>query len=304
MELTVLGAAPAYSDRRASAASSYLLRAGGATAGGIGAGAGGSRGGAALLLDLGQGSFANLAATLEPSALTAVLVSHLHPDHFVDLIPLRHYLKWEFDPPRRVRVLGPAGLAGRIDALDGQPGFAAQALDVETLSEGVLRIGPFEVEVRRVTHTQESYAFRVVEVGGGLDAAAGGSGSAAGGSGSAGARPGRGIGAGLVAAGPGHGIGPGLVYSGDCARADDLAPLIRPGDTLLTEASFGAGPVAPGAQHLTSGDAARVAAAGGAVRLLLTHVLSGHSRPDALAAAQAAFSGPVWLVTEGDRFEV
>ena len=261
MELIVLGAAPAYTDRPGSAASSYLLRANGA----------------ALLLDLGQGSFANLAAALEPSALTAVLVSHLHPDHFVDLVPLRHYLKWEFDPPRRVRVLGPAGLGDRIDALDGHPGFVAEALDVEALSEGVRRIGPFEVEVRRVTHTEESYAFRIVEVGNGAGSAAGGA-------------PGR--------------SRPGLVYSGDCAHAEDLAPLIRPGDTLLTEASFGAGPVAPGAQHITSGDAARVAAGGGAARLMLTHILSGHSRPATLAAVQAVYAGPVQLVIEGDRFEV
>ena len=283
MELTVLGAAPAYTDRRGSAASSYLLRPGGAAGGGIDGGTGGS----ALLLDLGQGSFANLAATLEPSTLTAVLVSHLHPDHFVDLVPLRHYLKWEFDPPRRVRVLGPAGLADRIDALDGQPGFTAEALDVETLSEGVRRIGPFEVEVRRVTHTEESYAFRIVDA-----SAPGGAGSAAG------AAPDRG-----GSHGPGA-AGPGLVYSGDCAHAEDLAPLIRPGDTLLTEASFGAGPVAPGAQHITSGDAARVAAAGGTARLLLTHILSGHSRTETLAAAEAVYAGPVRLVTEGDRFEI
>ena len=46
------------------------------------------------------------------------------------------------------------------------------------------------------------------------------------------------------------GSGPGLVYSGDCGRAEDLEPLIRPGDTLLTEVSFGPGPVPPGAAHL------------------------------------------------------
>jgi ribonuclease BN (tRNA processing enzyme) len=85
---------------------------------------------------------------------------------------------------------------------------------------------------------------------------------------------------------------------------EDLVPLIHPGDTLLSEASFGAGPIAPGAQHITSGDAARAASTGGAARLLLTHILSGHSREDARAAAQAAFSGPIQLVTEGDRFSI
>jgi ribonuclease BN (tRNA processing enzyme) len=263
VELIVLGAAPAYTDRRGSASSSYLLVAGEAGDG------------AALLLDIGQGSYANLAATIEPSELSAIFVSHLHPDHFVDLVPLRHYLKWEFDPPRRVRVLGPACLADRVDALNGEAGFAAEALDIEALTAGSQRIGPFEVEVRRVTHTEESYAFRVAMAAGGSAAA---DGSAA--------------------------AGAGLVYSGDLSRMEDLLPLIHPGDTLLSEASFGAGPVAPGAQHITSGDAARAASTGGAARLLLTHILSGHSREETLAAAQAAYAGPVHLVTEGDRFEV
>ncbi|HEX7543382.1 MAG TPA: MBL fold metallo-hydrolase [Candidatus Limnocylindrales bacterium] len=273
MELIVLGAAPAYTDRRGSAASSYLLRAGGAN----------------LLLDLGQGSFSNLAATLDPSTLAAVLVSHLHPDHFIDLVPLRHYLKWEFNPPRRVRVAAPATLADRLDTINGEAGFAAEALDIERLAEGVHRFGPFEVEVRRVTHTNESYAFRVAVAGGSAGAGPDGAGSAAAGTGSAAA---------------GAGSAAGLVYSGDCARVDDLVPLIRPGDTVLSEATFGAGPVASGAQHITSGDVARVAAQCGAARLLLTHILSTHSRNGTLASARAAFAGPIQLVTEGDRFEV
>lgn len=261
MELIVLGAAPAYTDRRGSAASSYLIRAGDAC----------------LLLDLGQGAFSNLAATVEPSVLAAVLVSHLHPDHFIDLVPLRHYLKWEFNPPRRLRVAAPAGLGSRLDAINGEAGFAADSLDIERLAEGVHRIGPFEVEVRRVAHTDESYAFRV--------AVAAGSGDAEG-------------------AATARGAAAGLVYSGDCARVDDLAPLIRPGDTLLSEATFGAGPVAPGAQHITSGDVARVATQCGAARLLLTHVLSTHSRNGTLSSARAVFAGPIQLVTEGDHFQV
>src|SRR3712207_8500480 len=49
------------------------------------------------------------------------------------------------------------------------------------------------------------------------------------------------------------GDGPGLVYSGDCARADDLLPLIHEGDTLLCEAAFGAGAsAAPRSEEHTS----------------------------------------------------
>ena len=253
MELTVIGAGPAYTDRRGAAAASYLVLAGDA----------------AILLDLGQGAFPNLASTIEPSGLAAVVVSHLHPDHFIDLVPLRHYLRYEFDPPRRVRVLGPAGLGDRLDALHGHPGFAAMALDVEALAQGVVRLGPFEVEARLVTHHGESYAVRV-----------------------------------SVADASGAPAGPGLVYSGDCGRADDLVPLIHPGDTLLCEASFGAGTVPLGAEHLTAADAGRAATAGRAARLLITHLQMGYDRPETLAAAQAAYPGPVHLVTEGDRFKI
>jgi ribonuclease BN (tRNA processing enzyme) len=255
MRLTILGAGPAYTNRRGAAASSYLVQ---------------HHGGdetASLVLDLGQGSFSNLAATIEPSTLSGLVVSHLHPDHFVDLIALRHYLRWEFEPSRRIRVLGPVGLGDRLDALDGAAGFAAAALDMERVPEdGECRVGPFAVSARLVTHTDESYAFRVSNS----------DGSSA----------------------------PGLVYSGDCARSDDLLPLIRPGDTVLCEASFGAGPVAPGAEHLTSAEAARAAALGGAERLLLTHVLAGHPRAETLAAAESVFGGPIQLVTEGDTFEI
>jgi ribonuclease BN (tRNA processing enzyme) len=253
MRLTILGAGPAYTSRRGAAASSYLVQEMD------------GEGPASLVLDLGQGAFSNLAATVDPGALSALLVSHLHPDHFIDLVALRHYLKWEFQPPRRVRVFGPVGLTGRIDALDDMPGFAAAALDLEKFPAEDCRIGPFTVRSLLVTHTAESYAFRI---------SAGGDGAA------------------------------GLVYSGDCAVAEDLLPLIHPGDTMLCEATFGAGPVPDGAEHMTSADAGRVASSSGASRLLLTHILAGHSRVETISAAQAHFSGPVQLVTEGQVFEI
>jgi ribonuclease BN (tRNA processing enzyme) len=145
VELIVLGAGPAYTDRPGATGASYLLRSGEA----------------AILLDLGQGSFPALASRFEPSRLGAVFISHLHPDHFVDLVALRHYLRFEFSPPRRVTVHAPAGLAQRLDDLHAEPGFAAAALEIHDLAAGVTRSGPFEVEAVPVTHTAGSYGFRV-----------------------------------------------------------------------------------------------------------------------------------------------
>ncbi len=247
LRLDVVGAGPAYTDRPGATGAAYLVRS--ATT--------------AVLLDLGQGSFPRLAGLLDPGILDAVVVSHLHPDHFIDLVSLRHYLRWGPAHPRRVRVLGPAGLGDRLDALHGEPGFCAAALDIEPMAVGVIRIGALEVEAARVTHSAESYGVRVSVS-----------------------------------------DGPGLVYSGDCGRAEDLEALIRPGDDLLCEVSFGPGPVPPDAAHLDGPAVGALALRSGARRVFLTHLLMGFDDAETIAAVQARFDGTVALVQPGDRFTI
>jgi ribonuclease BN (tRNA processing enzyme) len=145
MRLDIVGAGPAYTDRPGATGAAYLLRDGSSS----------------LLLDLGQGAFTRLAGLLDPGTLDAVIISHLHPDHFIDLVALRHFLRWGTAHPRRVRVLGPADLGDRLDALHAEPGFTAAALDIEPLAVGVTRIGSTRIQVARVTHSPESYGFRV-----------------------------------------------------------------------------------------------------------------------------------------------
>lgn len=246
MSLDVLGAGPAYTDKLGAAGASYLIRAQST----------------AIVLDLGQGSFPNLAATLEPSTVDAVFISHLHPDHFIDLVAMRHYLRWQFEPERHVRVVAPAGLAGRLDALHDEPGFTAATLDVEPIPDDVA-VGPLHVRAIRVTHTADSHAFRVS-----------------------------------------LGDGPGLVYTGDCGRASDVAPLIVQGDWLLSEVSFGPGPVAPGANHLDGPAVGELAATSGAGRVLLTHLQMGFDPDATLASVRARYDGPVELVHPGSRFTI
>jgi ribonuclease BN (tRNA processing enzyme) len=196
-----------------------------------------------------------------------VAISHLHPDHFIDLVALRHYLRWEFDPPRRVRVIGPAGLDGRLDALHADPGFSRAALDVEPVS--VLAptiVGELRLDARRVTHTAESVGYRVSR--------------------------------------SSEHTAPGLVYSGDCGRAEDLDALVRPGDTLLCEVSFGAGPVAPGSIHLDGPAVGALAARTGAGAVLLTHLQMRHDPDETIASVRDHYDGPVTLVAPGYRTEV
>jgi ribonuclease BN (tRNA processing enzyme) len=248
VELTVLGAGPAYTNRPGATGAAYLVR----------------EGETAVLLDFGQGSFPRLMGEIEPSTLDAVFVSHLHPDHFIDLVPLRHYLRYQFAPGRRIRVLAPGGLADRLDALHGEQGFVAEALDVSALNDGPTQVGALVIEAGRVTHTDESYAFRVAVDGG----------------------------------------GPGLVYSGDCGRAGDLAPLIHPGDVLLIEVSFGAGPVVSGALHLNADAVGELAASTSAGRVLLTHLGMDQDEAATIEAVRLRYGGPVELVEPGSRLSV
>lgn len=243
-EVLVLGAGPAFTDRLGAAGAAYLLRWGDES----------------LLLDLGQGAFPRLAATVEPSSLAAVLISHAHPDHLVDLIPLRHYLRYHLRPARRVRVIGPAGLRERLDALHGQDGFCAEALDLETMQAGRMRIGSFGIEIAAVMHAADSHAFRVS-----VD------------------------------------DGAGLVYSGDCAAIEELDGLIRVGDTLLVEVSFGTGPVPSGAMHLDASMVSALVRRTSPGRVLLTHLLPGWDRAATVSMVQDGYEGIVELVEPGSR---
>jgi ribonuclease BN (tRNA processing enzyme) len=245
LRLDIIGAGPAFTDRPGATGAAYLVR----------------HRGTAILLDLGQGSLPRLAGMIDPGSLDAILISHLHPDHFVDLVSLRHYLRWGPRAPRRVRVVAPAGLGDRIDALHAEPGFTGAALDLEALEPGRLQIGSLDVEVAVVTHATRSFAFRL--------------------------------------SAPGV---RGLVYTGDCGRAADLDPLIRPGDALLSEVSFGPGPVPTDVAHLDGPAVGLLAARTGVDRVLLTHLLMGFDEDDTVTSTRSAYDGPVTLVHPGDTF--
>jgi ribonuclease BN (tRNA processing enzyme) len=248
VRLSVVGAGPAYSDRIGAVGACYLLEVPGAS----------------MALDLGHGAFAGLAARVAPEALSTVFISHLHPDHFIDLVPLRHWLRYHAEPRARVRVDGPAALGQRIDALHGEAGFAAAALDFVPLAPGARTAGPFTLEVARVRHTDDSFAVRVST---GDDR-------------------------------------PGLVYSGDIGGTDGLEPILRAGDALLIEVSFGPGPVPPGVPHLDGPAVGRLAGSRGAARVLLTHLLPGRDPEATIATVRESFDGPVELVAPGTVVDI
>ena len=75
MRVTVLGKSPSWQDA-AGACSGYLVQDDQLT----------------LLLDCGNGVFSKLRATLDYRSIDEVVISHLHADHFLDLVPFSYAL--------------------------------------------------------------------------------------------------------------------------------------------------------------------------------------------------------------------
>src|ERR687887_2918282 len=77
MRLTVLGKSPSWQDAEG-ACSGYLVE----------------EGDSCLLVDCGNGVFGKLRRYRDYSAVDAVVISHLHADHFLDLVPFSYALTY------------------------------------------------------------------------------------------------------------------------------------------------------------------------------------------------------------------
>src|SRR6478672_3101116 len=104
----------------------------------------------ALLLDLGQGVVRNLQRVLDPHELSAIVIGHMHADHYLDIVGLRYLYPWGEPSPVPLPVHLPPGGRARLDALskavserDGffDAAFTAKEYDPDTeLSIGELRL--------------------------------------------------------------------------------------------------------------------------------------------------------------------
>lgn len=202
--------------------------------------------GTRILLDLGNGSLGALQRHADLHDVDAVVLSHLHVDHFVDLCSLYVALKYAPDGPgRSIDVWGPRGTPKRVAAAYGKTAetdFRDHFL-FATITPA-FRIGPFEIETRPMAHPVEAFGMRV---------AAGGS---------------------------------ALCYSGDTGPTPELVELARGCDVALFEASVLTGQPNPPDLHLTAADAAKAATAAGADRLVLTHLVPWNPVEATLAEAR------------------
>jgi ribonuclease BN (tRNA processing enzyme) len=218
-----------------------------------------------ILLDLGSGAFGSLQRYVDPLAIDAVLLSHLHADHCLDLTA--YYVVRRYHPSGhqpRIPVWGPEGTAARMARaydLDPTPGMDEE-FEFRTYGAEPFEIGPFRVEPIPVDHPVPAYGLRV------------------------------------------SADGATLGYSGDTGPSWGLARVADGVDLFLAEASFVSGRSNPPGLHLTGTDCGRAAAGAGARRLVLTHVPPWYDPAVAEAEARAVYDGPIDVAAPGVVYEL
>lgn len=206
-----------------------------------------------LLLDCGNGSLANLQQRFDVADVDAVLLSHLHPDHFVDLYGMYYALRFHPAGPRSLRVHAPAGGGDFLAQLLHSDEQFLQVLRFSAHAAGdTLDLGPLRVRLFAATHPIEALAARVESDGTALcytgDTAA----------------------------------SPAIV---DAARDVDL--LLSDATWLDRDGPHPAG------VHMTGAEAGEHAAAAGAAALMVTHVYPTVDTDDVAAEAASRYDGRV-----------
>ncbi len=243
MKLTVLGCSGTYPSPT-SACSSYLFE----------------EEGFRLVVDAGNGSLGELQKHCDLLDVDAVLLSHLHADHCLDLVANTYARLYHPSGPQpRLPLYGPVDTRERLcgaferwpqDSLDG-------VYDFRTIEPGSLQIGPFRVDLARVNHPVEAYALR-------------------------------------FAAG-----GQAVTYSGDTGVSDELVRLAAGSELFLCEAAFLDESDNPPGVHLSGRQAGEHAAAAGVGCLVLTHLVPWGDADRSRDEAAGAFDGDLVVTTAG-----
>src|SRR6185312_13261259 len=115
-----------------------------------------------LLLDLGNGAFGALQALVDPATIDAVLLSHLHADHCLDVAPFVVWRRYSGLTTRGpVPLYAPVGADRRLRlAYDLSDGPIDDVFEVFGIGPGSWELGSFRIEMVRTAHSVECYVFR------------------------------------------------------------------------------------------------------------------------------------------------
>jgi ribonuclease BN (tRNA processing enzyme) len=217
------------------------------------------------MLECGHGGASKLLQFSSLDRLAAILISHMHPDHFFDLVPLKYGIA-SSGRPRLPLFLPPGGaemLAGIARALNESDGFWASAYDLHTFDPGqVLDVAGMRVSMAPSHHFIPAWAMTF------------------------------------------ESNGSRLAYTSDTSTSDSVVDLVSSADLLLAEAAVLQQSRPSNEQgHMTPRDAGCLARRAGVRQLVITHYLS-NAASKILSEAAAGFGAPCELAVEGARFKI
>jgi len=251
IRLTILGKSPSWQDTDG-ACSGYLIETDGHR----------------LLMDCGNGVLGKLRRHAAYEAIDAVVVSHLHADHILDLVPFAYVLT--YGPPlgdaSAPLLHAPPGTRDGLRRLCGVFGNELLIEDSFDVSEydpaAELAIGPLRARFQLVPHYVPTYAIELT-----------------------------------------GGDGRRLVFSADCGPNDELVEFARGAQLLLIEATL-TEPDLEDHAHLTAEEAGEIGRRAGVERLLVTHFSADLGADQVRARAAEAFGGPVEVAVDGAHYDV
>jgi len=222
-----------------------------------------------LVVDLGNGALGALQRYVDPLAVDAVLLSHLHADHCVDMTS--YYVLRKYHPvgtQPQIPVWGPSGTALRLANAYDLPTGPGMSEEFEFHTyDAPFTVGPFEIEPFAVDHPVEAYGMRISAE-----------------TDEAGRRT--------------------LAYSGDTGPTPSLLEIAADADLFLCEASFRHGDDNPPGLHLTGAECGDTAAKCKVKRLVITHVPPWHDAQGMLTESMSAYDGPTELAAQGAVYAI
>lgn len=222
--------------------------------------------GTRVVVDMGYGSTSNLYRLHPPDEVDAVILTHAHADHVVDLVGMYYALRFHPDGPKTIEVHAPSGVEEFVAQMvpsDSNPPLR-DICDFHTVTPGdMLVVGDLEIEFHASVHPVPTVSVRMRHQG-------------------------------CVA-----------TYSSDSAGGSWLRDAARDADLFICEASWAGEPEDhPDGVHLTARQAGELAAEAGAKRLVLTHIWPRNDRERARAEAEEGFGGSVDLAEDGQIWSV
>jgi ribonuclease BN (tRNA processing enzyme) len=218
-----------------------------------------------VLFDLGTGALGNLHNAIEYPALDAVIITHMHADHFLDIVPLRYGLKYgpllrDGRMPLWLPPGGEAMLRKLVSsfASEGPNDFLDEVFVVKEYDPDQ----PLEINDLRLTFAQTRHYVRTYAIRAERGAAS-------------------------------------VAYSADTAPCEEVVEHARGCSLFLCEATLGLNGEDGERGHASAEEAGEMAQRAGVHRLALTHYSATYAPDELVEAAQTSFSGRVSMADDG-----